>query len=336
MNALYALVAVVALVVIALLGVSAAGLNVVFGVIVPYAAVSIFLIGIAYRVLKWATIPVPFRIPTTCGQQKSHDWIKSSPLENPSNGFQTALRMALEVLTFRSLFRNTRFSLADDEHSPGGKRIVYSANLFLWLGALAFHYSFLVILLRHFRFFTEPVLPFVPVLQGLDGFFHVGTPVVYITSIVIVLALGYLLFRRFANPQVRYISLPADYFPLFLLLGIVICGIVMRHFFKVDVVKVKELTMGLIGFHPVVPEGIGSLFYLHLFLVSVLVAYFPFSKLMHMGGVFLSPTRNLANDNRAHRHVNPWNYPVNVHTYEEWEEEYRDKLEAVGIPLDKG
>ena len=193
-----------------------------------------------------------------------------------------------------------------------------------------------MILLRHFRFFTEPVVFFVPLVQYLDGFFQVGAPSVYLTSLIVVVALGYLLFRRFANPQVRYISLVADYFPLFLILGIAISGILMRHFFKVDVVKAKELTMGLIGFHPVVPDGIGSLFYIHLFLVSALVIYFPFSKLMHMGGVFLSPTRNLSNDNRARRHVNPWDYPVEVHTYEEWEEEFGDKMEAVGIPLDKG
>ncbi len=336
MNALYALFAVVALMLFAFLGVSAADLNVLFGVIVPYAALSVFLIGVAYRVLKWATVPVPFRITTVCGQEKSLPWIKSSPLESPPNGVYAALRMALEVLLFRSLFRNTSISLTRDEKSPGGKRIVYSANFFLWLGALAFHYCFLVILLRHFRFFTEPVVFFVPFLQSLDGFFQVGVPAVYMTGLIFVAAVGYLLFRRFANPQVRYISLPADYFPLFLLLGIGISGILMRYFLKVDVVKVKELAMGLIGFHPAVPDGIDPLFYMHLFLVCVLVAYFPFSKLVHMAGVFLSPTRNMANDNRAHRHINPWDYPVDVHTYEEWEEEFRDKLIAAGLPLDKG
>jgi len=244
--------------------------------------------------------------------------------------------MALEILAFRTLFRNTSVSLVSDEKSTGGKRIVYNANFFLWLGAIAFHYCFLVVLLRHFRFFTEPVVFFVPLVQVLDGFFQVGAPVVYMTSLIMLGALGYLLFRRFANPQVRYISLVADYFPLFLLLGIVISGILMRYFLKVDVVKAKELTMGLIAFHPVVPDGIGVLFYLHLFLVSALVVYFPFSKLMHMGGVFLSPTRNLSNNHRACRHVNPWDYPVDVHTYEHWEEEYKEKLEMAGIPLDKG
>ncbi|CAD7782481.1 MAG: hypothetical protein KIIPBIDF_01663 [Candidatus Methanoperedenaceae archaeon GB50] len=76
-------------------------------------------------------------------------------------------------------------------------------------------------------------------------------------------------------------------------------------------------------------------FYVHIFLVSVLFAYFPFSKLTHMAGVFLSPTRNLANNNRAVRHINPWNPPVVIHTYEEWEEEFKDKIKAAGIPLDK-
>ena len=56
---------------------------------------------------------------------------------------------------------------------------------------------------------------------------------------------------------------------------------------------------------------------------------------MHMGGVFLSPTRNLANNSRMRRHVNPWNYPVKVHTYEEWEEEFRDKMKAAGLPLER-
>jgi len=46
-------------------------------------------------------------------------------------------------------------------------------------------------------------------------------------------------------------------------------------------------------------------------------------------------TGALANDNRMKRHVNPWNHPVKVHTYEEWEEEFHDKIVAAGLPLDK-
>jgi nitrate reductase gamma subunit len=109
----------------------------------------------------------------------------------------------------------------------------------------------------------------------------------------------------------------------------------MRYFYKVNLVGVKELTMSLAKFSPVVPAGIDVLFYIHLFLVSVLFAYFPFSKLTHMAGVFLSPTRNLANNNRMKMHVNPWNYPVKVHTYEEYENDYREFMKDAGIPVEK-
>ena len=70
-------------------------------------------------------------------------------------------------------------------------------------------------------------------------------------------------------------------------------------------------------------------------LVCALLAYFPFSKLMHAPGVFFSPTRNLPANARAVRHVNPWNAPVKLHTYEEWEDENRDFMRAAELPLEK-
>jgi nitrate reductase gamma subunit len=136
-------------------------------------------------------------------------------------------------------------------------------------------------------------------------------------------------------PQMRYISLAADYFPLFLIFGIVVSGILMRYFIRTDIVAVKEMTMGLVTLNPTIPEGIGVIFYIHLFLVSALLVYFPWSKLMHLGGVFLSPTRNLANNNRMQRHVNPWNYEVKVHSYDEWEDHYREAMKEAGIPVEK-
>jgi nitrate reductase gamma subunit len=186
------------------------------------------------------------------------------------------------------------------------------------------------------RFFTEPVPFFVHGLERLDGFFQVGLPGIYITDGIFMIAVTYLLIRRFVIPQVRYISLPQDYFPLFLLLAIGTTGILTRYITKVDLIKVKQLAMGIISFHPVVPEGIGVIFFIHLFLVSTLFAYFPFSKLMHAGGVLLSPTRNLPNNSRIVRHVNPWNYPVKVHTYEEYENHFREKMVEAGLPVEKG
>ena len=91
--------------------------------------------------------------------------------------------------------------------------------------------------------------------------------------------------------------------------------------------------MGLVTFHPTIPTGIGGVFFGHFFLVCILLAYFPYSKLMHLGGIFLSPTRNLPADTRRTRHVNPWNYPVKVHTYEEYENDFREKMVEAGLPV---
>jgi nitrate reductase gamma subunit len=346
---LFSVVAVTVLVLIPWIGVGLLGLQGLFGIVIPYAALLVFFVGIIARVVDWGRSPVPFRIPTTGGQQWSLPWIKSSPLDNPRNTIGVIGRMILEVLLFRSLFRHTRLEFRE------GPRVSYEWEKWLWLAALVFHYSFLVVVLRHLRFFTDPLPGFVHLLESLDGLFEMGiapfagfgVPGILISGLVLPAALTFLLLRRLLAKQVTYISLPADYFPIFLILAIATTGILMRYIgafmqfiFKIDVltveiVKVKELALGIFSFHPTIPEGIGTIFYVHLFLVSVLLAYFPFSKLMHMAGIFLSPTRNLSNNNRFVRHVNPWDYPVKTHTYDEYEDEFREKMVEAGLPVVK-
>ena len=329
MNAIISLIAVVGLVLIAFIGVNVANLHFIFGVVVPYLAIVIFLIGVISRVMKWGRTPVPFRIPTTCGQQQSFPWIKQSKLDNPSTTSGVVGRMLLEVFLFRSLFSNTKFELRE------GPKVAYGSTKWLWLGGLAFHWSFLVVLIRHLRLFTEPVPAFLQGIEALDGFLQVGIPGVLISGLVLLLAVTYLFLRRVFIPQVRYISLAADYFPLFLIISVALTGILMRYFLRVDLVSIKALTVGLVSFNAKLPQGISVIFYIHLFLVSTLFAYIPFSKIMHLGGVFLSPTRNLANNSRMVRHINPWNYPVELHTYAEYEDDFRDKMKDAGIPVDK-
>jgi nitrate reductase gamma subunit len=322
------LLATLFLILIALGGVAGIGAYSLFGIIIPYGAFLAFLAGVTYRIILWAKSPVPFRIPTTCGQQKSLPWIEPDPLESPSNTTGVFGRMVLEVIFFRSLFRNSKVEVREGKPIYGGAK-------WLWLAGLAFHWSFLIIILRHLRFFFEPIPAWINLLASLDGLFEIGVPTLFLTDGLLLVSVTYLFLRRVAIPYLRYISLPADYFPLLLILSIGLSGFLMRHVYKVDLYKVKELVVGWVRFHPQVPEGIGWVFYLHLFLVNALLAYFPMSKLVHMGGVFLSPTRNLANDNRMRRHINPWNYPVKVHSYEEYEEEFRDKMKAAGIPVEK-
>ena len=327
MQAVYSLGVVVAVALVAALAGQAAGGRSLGWVIIPYAALAVFLAGFCYRVAQWAASPVPFRIPTTCAQQKSLPWIKQGRLDNPFTLAGVLGRMGLEILLFRSLFRNNNAKLYEN-------RLVVSEAKYLWLAALAFHWSLLVIVIRHLRLLVEPVPGLLLRLERVDGFFQIGAPPVYLSDVVMACALAYLLVRRFRDPVVRYISQFSDYFALFVLAGIAVTGLLMRYVTRVDVVSVKQFALGLASFHPVRLSGLGLMFAVHLALVSLLAVYFPFSKLMHMGGVFLSPTRNLANNNRARRHVNPWNYPVKTHTYAEWEEEFRDKLKGAAIPLE--
>ena len=296
--------------------------------VVPGVALAIFVIGFIRRILLWAKSPVPFRIPTTCGQEKSLPWIKSAPFENPSGIPGVIGRMALEILLFRSLFRNSDVEIID-------RRPVYGSTGWLWFFGLIFHGSLLVIILRHLRFFTEPILPGIAALSAVDGFFELAVPTLYLSDVLLLAAVIFLFVRRIVNAQLRYISQVPDYFALLLIAAIAATGLWMRHIQPTDLEQVKALVMGWVTLSPYSPQSVGVVFFIHLFLICVLLAWFPFSKLMHAGGIFLSPTRNLANNSRSLRHINPWNGPVPVHTYEEYEDEFRDKMKAAGLPVEK-
>jgi nitrate reductase gamma subunit len=331
MNVLIALAAVIGLVAIAVLGTGVLGAFTLFGVILPGIALAVFVAGVVVRVVQWARVPVPFKITTTCGQQRSLDAIENSAFDCPHDKKTAFMRMAGEVLLFRSLFRNTKAALTAD------RNLVYGSSKWLWLGAIVFHYSFLVVVLRHLRFFTQPVPAPVGWLENIDSMFEIGLPNIYMTSFALLAGLLYLLYRRFADAQVRFMSLAGDYFALLLLLAVVISGGLLRYTpARVDIVQVKELAMGIWTLQPVVVEGASPVFYVHLFLVSVLLAYFPFSKLLHAPGIFFSPTRNMPNDNRAVRHVNPWanELPSRTHSYAAWEREFEEPLRDAGFKLD--
>ncbi len=331
MKYIFPLAAVIALTLIALIGSQIPGMQYIFGVAIPYLAIAVFLGGFCYRVFSWAKSPVPFNIPTTCGQANSLSWIKQDKLECPSTTSQVLGRMFLEIFLFRSLWRNTK------AESHDGPQLTYESSKWLWLFGIMFHYAFLVIVLRHLRLFLDPVPGFIQIMEYGDGILQIGAPTMYVTDAVILGGLALLFGRRLVNRQVRYISLANDYFPLFLIAAIALTGILMRYFLRtgIDIISIKQLAVGLVTLKPAITSDIGAIFYTHLFLVSCLLVYFPFSKLMHMGGVFLSPTRNMRNDSRMVRHINPWNPDIKPHSYAGYEDEYREFMVEAGIPVEK-
>ncbi|RLI80536.1 menaquinol oxidoreductase [Archaeoglobales archaeon] len=307
-------------------------LGTLVGVVIPYVAAFIFVVGVLYRIFTWSKCVVPFKIPTTCGQQKSLPWLNRTFMDrfdSPYTNWETAVRMLMEIFLFRSLWKNVRYEL------PAQTAV---STKWLWLFALTFHWSLLIVLIRHFRFFLQPVPDFVNLIQGLDGFIEVDIGwlwfqphVVHImvTGLTLFVALLYLTYRRLAFPRERTFSLPSDYIALILLLCVAVTGLLMRYVIPVDVAQVKELAQGLLSFHPPASPDLHWLFMLHLLFVSLLLAYFPFSKLMHSAGIFFSPTRNMPNNNRAVRHINPWNYPVKGVDWDEFYENFKGDMEEL-------
>src|SRR4030042_4437369 len=108
MNAFLSLVAVLAVRLAAYVGTGVLDARFLFGPILPYAAIATFLIGFIYRIVGWAKSPVPFRIPTTCGQQKSLDWIRPDRLDNPHDTTGVIGRLAREGPGFRSVFPGSK------------------------------------------------------------------------------------------------------------------------------------------------------------------------------------------------------------------------------------
>lgn len=332
-NAGIALAIVLAILAVTYAGVEVLNLDIFFGAVLPYIAIVAFIAGFIYRIYKWAQSPVPFRIPTTAGQQKSLDFIKQNKIDNPSTKAGVFVRMALEVLTFRSLFRNSKAEVTEDGN------ITYQWEKWLWLFALCFHWGFFLTVFRHLRFFLDPVPAVVTFWEKIDGVFWVDLQQLYLTGVLLLLGITALLIRRLYLDKVRYISLVNDFFPLFLILGIACTGMTMRYLTHTDITAVKTLAMGLAhlnfaGIASAVSNDISVFFWFHLTLVCTLLIYFPTSKLMHAGGIFMSPTRNMANNNRMVRHINPWNPEVEVHSYQEYEHEFHQKMKAVGLPLD--
>lgn len=224
--------------------------------VLPYITMVIFTFGLLYRLGRWA------------GARIVHN-ITLSPF--PQNNTQVLGTYAAEIIFFRSLFQSDRA---------------------LWLGGWFMHISLFSVLGGH-----------------LVGIYFLGRQFVYIGmsehlseqmsallgttfGLIMFAGLMYLLYRRYAIDKVRQVSTPSDYLHLFLLLTIVVIGNLMRlfeHDLGITYAPVKDYVTHLVMLKPV-PAGhevfTKPFFVLHLFFVQILLMIFPYSKLMHVLGMF--------------------------------------------------
>ena len=224
-----------------------------------YVVTALLLGGLAWKIAGYARTPAPLRIPTTPA---------------PTHARGVVLRMAREVVLFESLFKSSKW---------------------IWGLGWLFHVALALVLLRHLRYFTEPVWAAVALVQPFGLY----------ASFAMVAALAGLWARRIFVERIRYISTPSDHLMLVLLIAIGATGLAMKYVAHTDIVAAKAFMLGLLYFDWQ-PLPADPVLLVHLALVAALMATFPASKLLHAPGIFFSPTRNQADDSRERRHLSSW------------------------------
>ena len=231
----------------------------IFYALLFYVATLVFVVGVSLKIRSYAQTPAPLKIP-----------IGPSPMTSTGVGW----RMAREVVFFESLFKSSKWT---------------------WIFGWTFHAALLLVVLRHLRYFQEPVWLPVVLIQpfGLYAGFAFAA------------ALGGLWARRWLVDRVRYISTPSDHLMLALLLAIGLTGLAMRFVLPTDIVAVKVFMLGLMRFdwQPLPSDPV---LLVHLALVALLMIIFPISKLLHAPALFFSPTLNQVDNARELRHVAAW------------------------------
>jgi nitrate reductase gamma subunit len=233
-------------------------LSVVYAILF-YAAALLFVVGVLRKIVIYARTPAPLKIPTT-----------PAPLTKAG----VAWRMTKEVTVFQSLFKS---------------------NKWIWLFGWMFHLALALVLLRHLRYFQQPVWTIIDLIQPFGKY----------AGFIMVIGLAGLWARRFLVDRVRYISSLSDHLMLALLIAIGLSGLSIKFLDHTNIIALKEFTLGLLYFdlHPLPADG---LLLLHLSLVLTLMVVFPISKLLHAPGLFFMPTRNQVDNPREVRHTAGW------------------------------
>ncbi len=233
-----------------------------------YVATVVFLVGFLKRVLQFASAPAPLKIPT---------------MPAPLTRIGAAGRVTREVILFESLFRSDKW---------------------LWIFSVLFHMGLLLVLLRHARYFLSPDF-LSPVWGAVWGAVVFIQPFGVYAAFAMLAGLVMLLVRRVVMVRPRYITNPSDILLLILLLGVALSGILMTFIVHTDIIALKQFFVSLftLSFQPLPTD---SLLLVHLFCVAVLMIVFPFSKLLHVPGVFFSPTRAQCDNAREKRHLANW------------------------------
>ncbi len=224
-----------------------------------YLAGMIFLAGLAVKIWQFAFTPAPLKIPVT-----------PAPLTRSG----VVIRLGKEIVLFASLFKS---------------------NKWIWIFAVMFHAALLLVIIRHLRYFIEPVPLWLALAQPFGIY----------AGFAMMAGLAGLWARRLIVDRVRYVTGPSDHLMLLLLVLIGFSGLMMKFVSRTDIIQVKTFFQGLIHLS-IQPLPLDIPLLVHLMLVIILTIVFPFSKLLHAPGIVFMPSRYQLDNAREKRHIVRW------------------------------
>ena len=227
-------------------------MDVILGILLPYFTIVFFIGAMIHRVNTWRNMAAP----------------KMTLTPAPDPGFPRFVQMVKETVFFKNL---------------------YLEDKSFWAMGWIFHACLALIFVGHFR-----ALSSIPdAILGSLGMSAGGMNTMSIVlgggaGIVILVAVGLLVYRRFTIKRVKEITTGADLFALSLILLIIITGDLMRLTASADLLEqTRTYFLGLVTFQNA-PMPASGWFKIHYFLGMTLFSYIPFSKILHLGGIFFT------------------------------------------------
>lgn len=216
-----------------------------------YGSITVLGLGLVYRIFKWWMIPHIYPL-TRFPSANTHT--------------QAVGKLLADTLLFRPLWKRSQE---------------------VWVSGFMLHLCLLLILAGHYAGISSRGREFVVLGLTPAQSETVSACAGMLIGLMLMGVLLYLLVRRWLVIRIRTISTSEDYLVLLLLVGIVISGNLMRLLGGVDSRQVLDFMQGLLLFHPVAAPR-SHWFSIHFVLANGLLLYFPFSKLVHSCGGFMS------------------------------------------------
>lgn len=220
-------------------------------IILAYISLLTFVVGMMVQIVKWWMAAVPFpltKFPAATGNGRAFG------------------KMLADTFFFRSLWRR---------------------NMEVWISGWGFHLFLFLLITGHIVGIATIGHEFVPFGLNPQQSEQLSANLGLATGIGLSVTVLYLTVRRIIFSNIRAISRFEDFAALGLMILIIISGMMMRLGSPGDLAAVRGFVTGLFTLAPVAaPPHLW--FQAHFFLICLLLMWFPFSKLVHGCGIFMT------------------------------------------------